>query len=220
VPAANRRIPQSATWLIILSLLAIISLSCDFGIKPREPVGQEKPAAPAGFEQSDCSVAGVTFSDITVDYIVDEMYAGPYLTCNSSSASAHGSIQVYISITAYKADKLGGFFQNTKTSIQSYVDQSTEWNANPEVPDEAKDVISMIHDDSNRYVFMITSEANVQNCFNGYGYGIEVVNGKYLVNIHYLSCELADTAAYVAMLESVETAALTAIQKVEGASNP
>jgi hypothetical protein len=220
--AANRRAPRKSTGLVFLGLLVIISLSCDFGIKPEVPISQQQAEPPlgVGFEKSDCSVDGVTFSDVTVDNFVDENLDGPYLICNSISASAHGSVEVYIGITTYKADKLEGAYQNLKTIIQGYVDQSTAWNADPVVPAEAKHEISMIMDTSEGYIFMITSQANVQNCFNGRGFGAEKVYGKYLVNIKYLSCELADTPAYVDMLERLETSALLAIERVEGANNP
>ena len=47
------------------------------------------------------------------------------------------------------------------------------------------------------------------------GYGVEKVNGKYLVNIHYLSCELADTAAYKDVMNNLQTTAMIAALRVE-----
>jgi hypothetical protein len=64
---------------------------------------------------------------------------------------------------------------------------------------------------------MITGYANVQECLNGYGYGAEKVDGKYLVNVSFQSCELADTASYTAMLQNLETTAIAAIMRLEAA---
>jgi hypothetical protein len=227
--AANRRAPRSGSFLAFLGLLAIISLSCGCDLFPPgsgEPVNPVIPVAPAdpgklvgiGFNRSDCENTGIIFPDITDSYIVDEINDGPYIMCNLSSQGAHGSIQASIGITAFQADKLGGFYQNQKATIKAYVDQSTEWNAQPDMPEEVKDVISILYDDVDGYVFMITSGAYKNTeliCFNGYGYGTMILFDKYLANIQYSSCELADTAAYVAMMQKLQTMAMVAALNVE-----
>lgn len=223
---SSNKASRSVTWLTILGLLAIISLSCDIGFKPREPVSQAEPVEPvepgkpAGFEKTDCAFMGITFPEITIDYIVDENNAGPILNCNSASQGAHGSVRYSINIVAYQADKLEGIYQEQQASIQRFVDQSTGWNAEPDIPDEAKDEITIIKNDSEGYIFMISSEANVQNCYNGYGYGVEKVNGKYLIHIEYESCELPDAAAYKDVMENLEITAMRAIVRVDAESQP
>ena len=229
ISATKPRARKWIVWLTILILLGIITLGCDLtnpiGIIPTGQAGNGGPVAatvqPMKFQATDCNVAGITFPDITVSYNVDDIYNGPYLVCNSSSSGTHNlSVHYYINIVAYKAAKLDGFYQEVQTNIQGFVDQSTEWNADPDVPAEIKDEITFIRNDSDGYVFMITSYSNVQNCENGRGYGVEKVSGKYLVQVQFQSCELADAGAYTAVLKSLETAALAAIQRVEGAKKP
>ena len=48
------------------------------------------------------------------------------------------------------------------------------------------------------------------------GSGEEKIEGKYLVNLGFQSCE-GDAAAYTAALENLRTAALAAIERVETA---
>jgi hypothetical protein len=213
-------------WLTILNLLGIITLGCVLtkpnGIAPTVQAGNGGPVVPTvqqmKFQASDCNVAGITFPDITTSYNVDAVYDGPYLVCSSTSEGAHNlSVHYYINIVAYKADKLDALYQDLQTNIRGFVDQSNEWNADPDVPAEIKEQITFIRNDSEGYVFMITGFSNVQNCENGRGYGVEKVLGKYLVQVQFQSCELADAGAYTDVLKSLETAALAAIQRVEGA---
>lgn len=226
VNAVNRRSPKLAIWLTILALLVIILMGCAPAPKNEHRTNQthtdgRPTTVKVGFEKTDCGIAGITFPDITISYNVDDPYDGPYLICNSSSEGTHNlSVHYYMSIIAFKADKLDAVYQELQANIQGFVDQSTAWNALPNIPANAKDEITFIRNDRDGYVFMITSEANVQECENGRGYGAEKVMGKYLVNLGFQSCELADAAAYTAVLKSLETAALTAIQRVEGIRNP
>ena len=229
IHAANRKPRNWMGWFTTVSLLVIISLGCDMtkaiGTLPTGQAVNGGLGAPTvqqrGFLATDCNVSGITFLDITVSYIVDDTYDGPYLVCNLSSEGTHNlSVHYYINVVAYKADKLDAIYQELQTNIQGFVDQSTEWNADPDIPAEIKDEITFIRNDSDSYVFMITSWSNVQNCENGRGYGVEKVMGKYLVQVQFQSCELADAAAYTGVLKNLETAALAAIQRVEGASKP
>ena len=218
--AANRRAHRPGTWLTILSLLVIISLGCSFAANPTKPRIPTKPGKPAGFEKTDCSVAGITFPDITVSYNVDDTYDGGYLICNYSGPGAQGSVTDYISVMAYKADKLNSAYNDLHASIQGFVDQANEWNSALKPGDPLIDTISDIRNDNNRYVIVISSVSNVQNCYRGYGYGAEKVMDKYLVHIGFESCEEGDTAAYTDLMDSLEYAALTAIERVEGVSIP
>jgi len=223
---ADHAARRPGTRLIFLGLLVCISLSCKINSNPGGKVEQVKPAEPAapvdpgkvvgiGFTNADCQTAGITFSEISTSYLVDDVNNGPYLMCNASSQGAHGSIQAYISITALQPGKLDGSYQNQKAAIKGYVDQSTAWNADPDVPAEVKDVISILYDDNDGYVFMITSEANVQKCYQGRGYGTLILFDKYLANMQYVACELADTAAYTAMMNNLQTTAIMAALRVE-----
>ncbi|NJD59546.1 MAG: hypothetical protein FIA98_09130 [Anaerolineae bacterium] len=179
-----------------------------------------KQNSPAGFTESDCYASGITLDSITTGNSVDEIYDGPYINCNYSTTGAHGlSETAYISIIAYKADMLDGFYMDLKDNLSGYVDQSNEWNAQPDLPAEAMDVIDMLRDDSDGYVFMITKDANVQGCKLGKGYGTEMVNGKYLVQIMFSSCE-GDTSSYLAALDSLKSAAEVAIYRIETGTQP
>ncbi len=217
--ALKRRAPASVIWLTILVLLAIISLGCQ--TTATSQTGAATSARPLGFERTDCSLAGVTFPDITISYNVDDTYDGPYLICSSSSQGTHDlSVNYYLSIIAYKADKLEAFYNELQANIQGFVDQAEAWNADPNLPAELKDEITFINKDSDDYIFMITSWANVQECENGNGYGAEKVLGKYLVSISYRSCELPDAASYTAVLKGLDAAAKSAIFRVERVSIP
>lgn len=229
IHAENKRPRNWLVWLTTVSLLVIISLGCDMtkqiGTLPTGQAvngGLRPPTVqPRGFLASDCNISGITFPDITVSNIVDDTFDGPYLICNLSSEGTHNlSVHYYIHVAAYKADKLDTIYQEIQTNIQGFVDQSTKWNADPDLPAEIKDEITFIRNDSDGYVFMITSWSNVQNCENGRGYGVEKVMGKYLVQVDLQSCELENAAAYTAVLKNLETAALAAIQRMESASNP
>jgi hypothetical protein len=196
----------------------------DANIPADQPSDANSPsdqlAEPTGFSESDCNVSGVTFDTITVDYYVDEVYDGPYLICSFSATGSKGlSETAYFRIVAYKADKLTQFYQELQTNIKGFVDQSTEWNAQPDIPADAKDEITFIQNDSDGYIFLITKDANVQNCTMGDGYGAEKINGKYLIQLQFSSCE-SDAGAYMTTLENLHNAALEAILRVEESAQP
>jgi hypothetical protein len=209
----NRWSSNRSTWLAILSLLAVISLSCE--VTSTNP-NNANQSTTKGFLKTDCAVPGVNFPDITVDYMVDDVYDGGYLICNSSSTGAHGlSENYYISIMAMKPIKLNEAYQTLQSSIQRFVDDSIEWNAIPDIPERAKDELTFLCNEKDCYTFMITHEANVQGCLNGSGYGAEIFYRKYLVNISFQSCELNDTASYFSVLKNLEDAAINAVERVE-----
>jgi hypothetical protein len=180
----------------------------------------DQQGEPTGFSEADCNVSGVNFDNITVDYNVDEIYDGPYLICSFSATGAHGlSETAYFRIVAHKPDKLEEFYQELQINIKGFVDQANDWNAQPDLPPEVKDEITFIRDDNDGYIFMIAKEANVQECINGDGYGVEKINGKYLVQLQFSSCE-GDAGAYVTALQNLQTAATEAIQRVEASAQP
>ena len=151
------------------------------------------------------------------DQATDEVFDGPSLICDTSTEGAHGlPVSAHIGITAYKADKLEGFYQQAVEGIRGFVDQANERNAIPDVPADARFEITFLRNDNDGYVFMITSQSNVYDCLLGSGYGEEKIEGKYLVNLGFQSCE-GDAAAYTAALENLRTAALAAIERVETA---
>jgi hypothetical protein len=178
---------------------------------------QEKPVV---FSEADCSISGIIFNPISYDYIVDDVYDGPNLICSYSTEGAHGLSETdYIRIVAYKAEKLEGFYQDLKENINGYIVQANEWNAHPDLPADAKDEITMIRDDDDGYVFMITKNANVQGCTKGDGYGVEKVNGKYLVQILFSSCE-GTSPSYLAQIKYLQSTAAEAIKRVEANAQP
>lgn len=182
------------------------------------PAGQQ--AQTPGFLEADCNVSGVTFDKPNIGKSVDDIYDGPNLVCNYSGEGPHGlSETVYFRIVAYKADKLEQFYQDMQTNIQGFVDQATEWNAQPDIPESAKDTITFLRNDSDGYVFLITSEANVQDCTNGDGYGVEKINGKYLVQLTFTSCE-GDAGSYLETIQNLQDAAAEAILRVEESAQP
>jgi hypothetical protein len=174
--------------------------------------------SPGGFLESDCAVPGVTFpSPYIGDPVTDVVFDGPSLICDSSTEGTHGlPVSAHIGITAYQADKLEGFYKQAVEGIRGFVDQANARNAIPDVPPDARYEITFIRNDNDGYIFMLTSQANVYDCLLGSGYGEEKVEGKYLVNLGFQSCE-GDAAAYTAALENLRTAALAAIQRVETA---
>jgi hypothetical protein len=180
----------------------------------------DQQAEPIGFLESDCNVSGVSFNNTNVGKNVDDIYDGPNLVCSYSATGSKGlSETAYFRIVAYKADKLAQFYQELKTNIKGFVDQSTEWNAQPDIPLDAKDTITLLNNDDDSYVFMITKYANVQDCTMGDGYGAEKINGKYLVQLQFSSCE-GDAGAYMATFENLQAAALEAILRVEASAQP
>jgi hypothetical protein len=182
-------------------------------VTPNATTAGEKPI---GFEEADCSATGMSFDTITVNYAIDETYDGPYLICSSSKPGSHDdTVHSYLYAIAYKEDKLAEFYQKEKDNLQGFVTQATEWNAQPDLPADLIDEITFIRNDANAYVFTISYDANVQNCYRGDGYGIEIVNHKYLVKLVYNSCELGSAADYAAEMSKLEEAALTAITRVE-----
>jgi hypothetical protein len=182
------------------------------------PGNQKEPST--GFSESDCNMAGIENKSISFGNTVDDIYDGTYLTCSYSDEGAHGLSETnYIGIVAYKPDLLEGFYTDLKDNITGYIVQSNEWNAQPDLPADAKNEITMIRDDADGYVFMITKDANVQGCTMGDGYGVEKVNGKYLVQIMFSSCE-STAPAYLASIKNLQSTAEEAIKRVEAIRQP
>jgi hypothetical protein len=165
-------------------------------------------------------MSGINFDTITIAKDDDDIYDGPSLICSCSKEGAHGlSETLFINIAAYKADMLVGFYLDFKDNISGYIDQSNEWNAQPDLPEEAKDEITMLRDDSDGYVFMITKNANFQDCTLGKVYGVEKVYGKYLIQVMFSSCE-GDTSSYLDAVNNLKSAAEVAIYRIETGAQP
>lgn len=220
-------------FLFLLSIPILISLACNTTplnkvFSASDPV-EPPPASVSpviqqdtsgGFLELDCSMSGIIFNPINIAKYVDDIYDGPSLTCSYSTTGAHGlSETVYISIVAYKADQLEGFYQGLKENFTGYIDQANEWNAHPDLSAEMKNEITMLRDDSDGYVFLITKYANVQDCTKGDGYGVEKVNGKYLIKILFSSCE-SDAPGYLATFKYIQSIAEGAIKRIEAGAQP
>lgn len=179
---------------------------------------QQNPAG--GFLKSDCSMSGIVFDPISIGSYVDDVYDGPSLSCSYSTINGYGLAEtVYFSIVAYKPDKLEEFYQDSKENISGYIAQANEWNAHPDLSPDMKNGISMIRDDNDGYVFLITKNANVQGCTKGDGYGVEKVNGKYLIKILFSSC-VSDASSYLVSVKYLQAAAEAAVSRIEAGAQP
>ena len=126
-------------------------------------------------------------------------------------------------ILALKPDELEKAYLEKRTVNQGFVATANEWNATPDHSPELIANITFLSDMDDleyAYTFMITQYSNVQECLLGDGHGVEKINGKYLVELTFTSCELGDAAAYVSMLEKLHAAALAAIQRIDGEIKP
>jgi hypothetical protein len=211
--------------LIAIIVLVLVSLACSTGDVPPGNALTATSKVPTPqvmkFLESDCNVPGVTFTTTHVGYNTDNIYDGPSLTCHSSSTGAHGlSEAAYIGILALKPDELEKSYQEKKAVNQGFVATANAWNADPKLPAELIADINFLNDFENGYTFMITQYANVQECVLGTGYGVEKVNGKYLVELTFTSCELGDAAAYASMLGTLNAAALDVIERIDGEIKP
>jgi hypothetical protein len=211
--------------LIAIIVLVLVSLACSAGDVPagKAPTATSKVPTPQvmKFLESDCNVPGVTFTTTHVGYNTDNIYDGPSLTCHTSSTGAHGlSEAAYIGILALKPDELEKSYQEKKAVNQGFVDSANEWNADPKLPAELLAKITFLDDDADTYTFMITQYSNVQECVLGTGYGVEKINGKYLVEVTFTSCELGDSAAYGERMGRMVLAALDAVARIDGEIKP
>jgi len=219
---------NSRNLLIPIIVLVLVSLACSSGDAPpgNGPTPTSKVPTPQvmKFVESDCNVSGVTFTTTHVGYNTEGIANGPSMTCHTSSTGAHGLSEVaYIGILALKPDELEKAYQEKITVNQGFVATAKEWNA---TPDHSPELIANINffsdmdDLEYAYTFMITQYSNVQECLLGDGHGVEKINGKYLVEVNFTSCELGDTAAYESMMEKLHAAALDAIKRIDGEIKP
>jgi hypothetical protein len=170
------------------------------------------------FEASDCAVPGLDFTQITVDFSSDGPNPGPYLNCKTDEMDGF-----LISPWADPA-QLDSNFTNATIVSKGFVDQANEWNSDPTLPPSLLAHVNLLHDESDRYVVVITQYSNTRNCLTGLGLGEEKVDGKFDVHLNYTSvnsgCGPSDPEAYVTMMQNLETAALAAIARVEGKTSP
>ena len=202
-------------------LAAVISLNCRSS--STNPAAQVPPKPPGvvnpGFVETDCSNPNVTFPNITIGSVVSDTFDGPQLNCNSTTEGANGSVTHSLIIVTYKADKLSEAYLKAKADLQPNVDDATVWNAQPDMPEEEKNNINIFYNENDGYIFMITSEAVDSNFISSLGYGVEMVNDRYLVYLQFKSNELSDAAAAANVLKSLQATALTAIIRLDNQIN-
>lgn len=216
-------------FLIVVLLLFIPACRFIGGSIPDIPQNLEtKPAAPSvpstipqmeptviatqpsGFTASDCSANGLTFTDITAGLNDFEPYDGPSLICHSSTTGSHGLSEVnHLNINKMLSDHINTAFDDQKTTHKIFIDQAIAWKEkNPTAGTE----VVKIRDDATGYIYIILTEANVQGCLLGEGYGVEILN-NYLINYLFSSCE-GDAASYTKAMETLQKTAQQAIERI------
>lgn len=180
---------------------------------PSNPVIKEtaEPAQTVGFVPSDCSTAGILFQNITSAINNYDPFNGPYLICNSTSTAANGLNEIHhVDVHAVKPEFLASSFEDQKGVWKPKIDDAIAWKEkNPTASTE----IIMIRDDETGYIYIVLTNANVQGCLLGEGYGTEIA-GSYLVNLQFSSCA-GNSAEYLRMIESLRDTARKVIERVE-----
>ena len=203
--------------LILVSVAAFVILGCEFlgrGIGPVQPSAvskQDGTSVKAGFEPADCSATGLTFENITTGNNDFEPYDGPHLICNSVATGSHGLNEIHhVNINKYQLESINTAFEVQKAVYITIVDDAVAWKEKN--PTAGTDVV-MIRDDEGGYVYLILTNASVQGCLVGEGYGVEKID-QYLVNLNFSSCE-GDVAYYRATIETLRVTARLAVERVE-----
>lgn len=192
----------------------------DYGEIATEPV---KPSAPptgiaipnteqsAGFISSDCSINGLAFPNITIGNNTFDPYDGPSLICNSVSTGGNGLNEIsHFNIDAIKPAFMTSTFEDQKSVYKSIVDDAIAWKEkNPTASTE----VIMLQEDKDAYIYLIITNANVQGCILGEGYGVEIIE-NYLVNYNFSSCE-GDSYTYMKAIEALQQSAGMAIDRLE-----
>lgn len=183
-------------------------------IPPKET--QTVTAQPAGFEPADCNLSGLVFPDMTTGNNEFDPYDGPSLICNSSATGSHElNERMYLSIQKMLPDRINAAFEEQKGMHKAFVDEAIAWKEkNPTAGSE----VAKIRDDANGYIYLVITQANVQGCVLGEGYGAEIVD-NYLVNSYFSSCE-GDAASYSKAVETLRETARKAIERVENNKLP
>jgi hypothetical protein len=177
------------------------------------------PPAETGLEpflESDCAAAGLDFPSVTTDYVSDGPNQGPYLNCASTDPLYGVLINPWSDPAQLDAD-----YQKRVAISQGFVADANKWNSDLTDPALA-DHVTFLRNDADRYVLVITSYSNVQNCETGIGMGDEKIDGRFEVSLHYDPgiCGPSDPQAYVTMMHNLEAVAVAAIGRVEGKTGP
>lgn len=172
--------------------------------------GTTEPAQPAGFLPSDCSACGMTFDNITAEFNTSDPFDGPFLICNSTTTGGNGLNEIHqLDVHAVKPEFLTSSFAEQKSVWKPIIDDAIAWKEkNPTASTE----VIMIRDDEGGYIYLVLTNANVQGCLLGEGYGSEIFN-SYLVNMQFSSCE-GNAAEYLQAIEKLRDTARKAVERV------
>lgn len=183
-------------------------------VKPSNVPGTNEtadPALPVSFLPSDCSVGGFSFENITTDFNTNDPFDGPLIICNSTSAGSNGLNEIYhVDVHTIKPEFLNSSFEEQKSVWKPFIDDSIKWREKN--PTAGTEVVT-IQDNETGYIYLILTDANVQKCQLGEGYGTEIID-SYLVNLQFSSCE-SDKSAYMLAIEMLRDTARKAIKRVE-----
>jgi len=170
----------------------------------------------AGFLSSDCSINGLVFPDITTGNSNFDPYDGPSLVCNSTASGEQGLNEIRsFNINTIKPAFTTSSFEDQKSVYKPIVDDALAWKAKN--PTSSTEVI-MLQDDESGYIYVILTNANVQGCILGEGYGVEIIE-NYLVNYNFSSCE-GDSYSYIKSIEVLQQAARSAIDRLHKSQQP
>ena len=170
----------------------------------------------AGFLSSDCSINGLVFPDITTVNSNFDPYDGPSLVCNSTASGEQGLNEIRsFNINTIKPAFTTSSFEDQKSVYKPIVDDALAWKAKN--PTSSTEVI-MLQDDESGYIYVILTNANVQGCILGEGYGVEIIE-NYLVNYNFSSCE-GDSYSYIKSIEVLQQAARSAIDRLHKSQQP
>lgn len=197
----------------------------DDEIKPTEPV---KPSVTptvlavanteqaTGFTSLDCSINGLEFPNITTGNNTFDPYDGPSLICNLTTTGEHGLTETrHLNINAIKPAFITSSYEEQKSVYKPIVDDAVAWKEkNPTASTE----VIMLQEDEDAYIYLILTNANVQGCILGEGYGVEIIE-NFLVNYNFSSCE-GDSYSYVKSIEALQQTARSAIDRLNKSQQP
>jgi hypothetical protein len=127
------------------------------------------------------------------------------------TTGSHGLNEIHhVNINKYQLESINTAFEVQKAVYITIVDDAVAWKEKN--PTAGTDVV-MIRDDEGGYVYLILTNASVQGCLVGEGYGVEKID-QYLVNLNFSSCE-GDVAYYRATIETLRVTARLAVERVE-----
>ena len=224
-------------FFLLLAIAFVVIPGCEFLGNPsgggnqdddKSPTNPVKPSAtptvlvttntaqPAGFLSFDCAINGLVFPNITTGTSSFDPYDGPSLICNSTATGEHGLSEIrHININTIKPAFKTSSFEDQKSVYKPIVENAVAWKAkNPTASTE----VIMLQEDEGAYIYLILTNANVQECVLGEGYGVEIID-HYLVNYNFSSCE-GDSFSYVKSIEDLQKTARLAIDRLQKGQKP